>query len=68
MDVSALTTAIATVGFPIVACAALFWQNWKVNENHKKEMEKITEAVNNNTIAITNLSNRINNFGGKNDE
>ena len=68
MDVSALTTAIATVGFPIVACAALFWQNWKMNENHKKEMEKITEAVNNNTIAITNLSNKINSIGGKNDE
>lgn len=60
MDANAITTAIATVGFPIVACAALFWQNWKMNENHKKEMEKITEAVNNNTVAITNLAEKIN--------
>lgn len=56
MDVNSITTAIATVGFPIVACAALFWQNWKMNENHRKEMEKITEAVNNNTEAIRNLT------------
>ena len=56
MDANTITTAIATLGFPIVACAALFWQNWKQNENHRKEMEKITEAVNNNTEAIRNLT------------
>ena len=60
MEANAIFQAIGTLGFPIAACIALFWQNYKLNESHKKEMEKITEAVNNNTIAITNLTTKIN--------
>ena len=59
MQINEIMQAIATVGFPIVACAAMFWLNYKMNEQHKKEMDKITEAVNNNTIAITNLTSKL---------
>lgn len=59
MDANAILTAIGTVGFPIVACAALFWQNWKMSENHRSEMAKITEAVNNNTNAIAQLTEKL---------
>lgn len=59
MDVNSILTAIATVGFPIVACAALFWQNWKMSENHRTEMAKVTEAIANNTIALTQLTTEI---------
>lgn len=59
MDVSAITQIIGTLGFPIAACVALFWQNNKMNEKHEEEIKKITEALNNNTIALTELTAKI---------
>lgn len=66
MDGNTLVTLISTVGFPIAACCALFWHNWKLQENHKEELNKITEAVNNNTIALTKLANEITKGAEKN--
>lgn len=60
MDVSAITQLIGSLGFPIAACIALFWQNSKESERHREEMDRITEALNNNTIAITELSASLN--------
>lgn len=63
-------TAITTVGFPIVSCLAMAWfvydQTEKhrkdvitLNDNHKKEIEQITLALNNNTIALTRLCDKM---------
>lgn len=32
MDVTAVTTLISTVGFPIAACCVMFYQNSKLQE------------------------------------
>lgn len=48
-------TAVSTVGFPIVMCAALFWKMDKQDKEHKEEMDKTTEAINNNTIVLQKL-------------
>lgn len=53
---------IQTLGFPIAVAIALFWQNTKMQDQHKEEMSKITEALNNNTLALTELKDKI---GGK---
>lgn len=50
---------IQKLGFPIACVIALFWQNTKLNEQHKEEMEKITTALNNNTLALTELKDKI---------
>ena len=50
---------IQTLGFPIAVAIAMFWQNTKLQEQHKEEMTKITEALNNNTIALTELKDKI---------
>jgi hypothetical protein len=55
MDVSALTQAIGSLGFPVVACIALYVQQNKNNEKHAQEMDKLSETINNNTLAITKL-------------
>ena len=60
MDIQVILTAISTVGFPIVACGGLFWLVNKISDQHKQEVEKMTEALNNNTIAITKLTERMN--------
>lgn len=50
---------IQKLGFPIACVIALFWQNTKLNEQHKEEMGKITTALNNNTLALTELKDKI---------
>lgn len=41
-------TAISTVGFPIVACIALYYNNLKQSE-----------AINNNTLALNKLAEKM---------
>lgn len=59
MDLNEVVSSISTVGFPIVMCLIVFFQLEKQNERHKEEMDKISEAINNNTIALTQLAERI---------
>lgn len=59
MDVSMVTSLIGSLGFPIACCIALFYQLHKSDENHKEEMQKVTEALNQNTIAITQLTEKL---------
>ena len=51
--------AISTVGFPIVVACAMFWKMNKQDEDHKSEMLKVTEAINNNTIALQKLIDKL---------
>lgn len=60
MDVTAFTQLIANLGFPIACVIALFWSWSKEREDHKAEIQAMTEAVNNNTLALTKLETLIN--------
>lgn len=55
MDFSAVSQLISSVGFPIAACVALFWQMNKESTQHKEEMDALKESMNQNTLAITKL-------------
>lgn len=48
MELTTLSTAISTVGFPIVTTIALFWY---INTTCKE----LSEAIKNNTLVITRL-------------
>ena len=50
---------IKELGFPIACVVALFWQNTRLNDAHKEEMAKITDALNNNTMALIELKEKI---------
>lgn len=50
---------ISQVGFPIAVAAYLLYQNKQEQESHEKEMLSLVEALNNNTNALTKLSERI---------
>ena len=63
MDVQALTTIIGSLGFPIAACIGCFWMLNKERDDHKEEMRKVTEAINNNTLALTTLTERLDRNG-----
>jgi hypothetical protein len=57
--VNLITQVIGSLGFPIVCCGALFWKLVKVDELHKEEMKAITEALDNNTKALTTLTTKL---------
>ena len=52
---ASIGSLIGSLGFPIVCCVALFWYMVKSNEKHKEEMDKMAEAINNNTKVMTEL-------------
>lgn len=63
METSTIVQIISSLGFPIACCVAMFWQNNKLNESHKEEVSKLNEAINNNTIALNHIIDKL---GGEN--
>lgn len=70
MDITTITTLISSFGFPIVACLGMAWYvKYQTDENkkeikemtmeHKNEMAEVTTALNNNTLAIQKLCERL---------
>lgn len=55
MDWGVFASFISTVGFPIAACAALFYFMVKMLQEHKEEINALRSALEANTIAITEL-------------
>lgn len=59
MDANTIIQLVGSLGFPVVMCGALFWRMVKSDEQHKAEMDKLSEALNNNTVALTKLSDNL---------
>lgn len=59
MDTNGIMQLIGSLGFPIVACGALFWMLNKQTEMHRQETETLKEAINELRIAILQLTNLI---------
>lgn len=70
MDWSSVTQIISSLGFPIVMCCILFWyikdtgdkhieQVRNIMDNHREEMAEITTALNNNTLVIQKLCDKM---------
>lgn len=59
MDFQTVAQFIGTLGFPIAACCYLMYSREKDSERHKEEMDKMNEALNNNTLAIQHLSDTL---------
>ena len=59
MDVNSISTLISNIGVPCACLLATFYLWQKETEAHKEEMNKMTEALNNNTQAIMKLTEHI---------
>lgn len=70
MNINEILQAITTVGFPVVMCGAMAWyvkyitdknreQMVMLNSQHREELFEITEAINNNTLAMQKLIDRV---------
>jgi len=59
MDVNAITTIISTVGFPIAMSIYMLHTLQKMNENHRTEIDNLRQAIENNTVAIVKLVEKL---------
>lgn len=62
-----IITVINTVGFPIACCVALFMQNGKNAENYQGIINSMQKTIENNTLALKELSIRIEKEGENKD-
>lgn len=62
MEMDAVMTAISAVGFPIVAYGAMFWYMVNMSKQHKEEIAALKDALNSNTLALTELKNVVDLF------
>lgn len=67
MNVTDIAQLITTIGFPIVMCGGMAWYVKYITDNnradmtaervqHDEEMKAVTEAINNNTLALQKLT------------
>ena len=59
MDVQVIGQLIATLGFPIVACCAMFWMLNKNEERHKEEIGDLRKTIEDNTSVLASLKELI---------
>lgn len=70
MDAAMITQLIGSVGFPIACCIAMGYyvheetnkqreQISEIEKRHSEEMNSITTALNNNTLALQKLTDRL---------
>lgn len=50
---------IGSIGFPIVMCLLMYKQMGDTTTQHKEEMSNVTQALNNNTIVLQKLTDKI---------
>ena len=64
MDVSAITSLVGSLGFPIVMCVLIFKYLETEQETHKEEITSLKDVISDLKVAITKLTERL----GKRDD
>lgn len=70
MDANTIISVISSLGFPIAMCAVMAYyikyigdryskERDDLNKQHDQELGHVMDALNNNTIALTTLCERI---------
>lgn len=62
MDAQVIGQLIASLGFPIVAAAAMFWMVNKNEDRHKEEMNGLRKTIEDNTNVLVSLKELISLF------
>lgn len=59
MEFSDILNLIGSYAFPITMCIAFFWKVDKDEKARREEQDKMTEAINNNTLTMQKLVDRL---------
>lgn len=63
-----LSTLISTLGFPIGMCLIMCYYINKINDAHKAETDNFAEALNNNTVVLQKLCDKLDSGVNANDK
>ena len=61
MDANSIVTLIGSLGFPICACLGMAWYVKYQMDVYNKQIKDVTEALNNNTLVIQTLVEKLDN-------
>lgn len=72
MDANIVSNLVSTLGFPIVICLVMIVgfkymfdkfmdRNAQITSEHKQEMDAVTTALNNNTLVLQKLCDKLDN-------
>lgn len=59
MDIQVIGQLVASLGFPIVACGAMFWMVNKQEERHEEEIGSLRKTIEDNTNVLSSLKELI---------
>ncbi len=59
MSLSEVSSIISNLGFPIVACGALFWLNLKTSETYAKTIAEMRKTIEENTRMIQSFIDKV---------
>lgn len=57
--INEISTLISTLGFPVGMCLIMCYYINKINEAHKEESNKFSDALNNNTLVLQKLCDKL---------
>lgn len=57
--IQAISQLFSSLGVPVACLAVTFYLWYKETENHKEEIQNLTEVLNNNTMAIQKLADNL---------
>ncbi|UWG05226.1 MAG: YvrJ protein family protein [Bacteriophage sp.] len=57
--IQAISQLFSSLGVPVACLAVTFYLWYKETENHKEEIQNLTEVLNNNTMAIQKLVDKL---------
>lgn len=57
--IQAVSQLFSSLGVPVACLAVTFYLWYRETENHKEEIHNLTEVLNNNTMAIQKLADKL---------
>jgi len=60
MDVEVITNLFSNLAVPVACLVATFWLWNKEREEHKAETRELTQAIQNNTLVVQKLVDKLN--------
>ena len=59
MDFTSITEIFSNLAVPVACLVAMFWLWNKEREDHKEEMSKLTTALENNTLVMQQIKDKL---------
>ena len=59
MDLNTISTIFANLGVPVACLAVTFYLWYQETQSHKEEVNKLQDALNNNTLVLQKLLDRM---------